>query len=105
MKYLVGVLALVFSLTSAAAEIVTQNNVTVKRIGSHPGNRFFISLAEGFTKPCKWGLAYCSLSEPSCNSMLSIALVAKSTGTVMPDFRYQYNSETQACSVWLVTTQ
>jgi len=101
---LIGLLALI-AFNTHASELITQTNVKVKRLGSHPGNTFYISLEEGFSKQCKYGLAYCSVNEPSCKSMLSIALTAKATNRPLPDFRYQYNSATQSCSVWLVSMQ
>ncbi|MEI8634640.1 hypothetical protein P4S72_26645 [Vibrio sp. PP-XX7] len=32
----------------AADELVYESNVTINRIGAHPGNTFYVSLAEGF---------------------------------------------------------
>ena len=87
------------------AELVIEPNVSVKRLGSHSGNTFYISLEKGFKRPCLNGLAYCSDTNESCKSMFAIALAAKTTGKSLPDFRYNYNEVSNACSVWLVSTE
>jgi len=86
-KYFFVFLLSFFSSQLLADELVTQQDVSVKRLGSHTGNTFYISLEEGFKRPCAHGLAYCPLSNESCKSMLAIALSAKTTGQKLPDFR------------------
>lgn len=88
-----------------ASELIVQSDVNIKRIGSHPGTIFYISLEEGFLKQCKHGIAYCVSGEPSCKSMLSIALTAKSTGKALPDVRYKYDQDTKICTVWLLSIE
>lgn len=99
-------LAIIFSfgyMSEAAAEMVAQTNVTIDHLGSHSGNIFYLRLTEAFTRPCNNNLAYClTTNADSCKSMLSVALTAKSTGKQLSDFRYEYDSVSNACTVWLV---
>ncbi len=104
MKLRILILCLIVICSCAYSdEMVYQHNVTIKRLGSHWGNTFYMNLEEGFTKPCKYGYAYCAADEPSCKSMLSIALTAQATGKKLPDFRYMYNADSNMCTVWLLS--
>lgn len=88
------------------AENVQQNNVTPLTVGSHVGNVFYMNLQEGFTKPCAYGLAYCKMTDlDSCRSMLSTVLAAKTTGTKLSQFRYDYDPSNHSCYIWLTAIQ
>lgn len=103
MKSILFSIFCLFSSAVLALENVQQTNVKLKQVGAHTGNIFYVELENGFSKPCKWGLAYCvQENEASCKSMLSVALTAKARNAVVSDFRYEYNESTQFCSIWLV---
>lgn len=106
LQFILGVAMLSIVTSSSSAELIAQLNVNINKIGAHSGNIFYINLEQVFTKPCKYGMAYCKVDNAeSCKSMLSIALTAKSTGKSVADFRYEYDDVTQMCYVWLISME
>lgn len=94
-----------FSSDIHANQVYQQLNVKVNQLGSHKGNSFYINLESPFLKPCIYGVAYCkndSDADSSCQSMLSIALAAKTSDKPLSDFRFEYDESTKICSVWLI---
>lgn len=87
------------------AGMVTQSNVTIRRLGSHDGVTFYFDLQEGFNAPCAYGLVYCYASNPDCKNRYATALIAKTTGTRLVEIRYDHSSQDNACTLYLMTVE
>ena len=87
---------------STAAELVSQTNVTINRLGSHDGNVFFMNLVEGFIRPCAFSSVYCSTSNPDCKAKYATVLSAKLVNKKLSRIDYNYDTANNVCEIWLV---
>jgi hypothetical protein len=74
--------ALFLILSSFSHADTSFGNEEISTIGSHDGNTMFLTVKSNSlaNMGCNYSVVYCAESRPTCKSMLSLAMVAKSTG-------------------------
>ncbi|MEZ5542081.1 MAG: hypothetical protein R3F42_08560 [Pseudomonadota bacterium] len=90
--------------TAVAAELVTDSNLVINRIGSHEGNIFYITTFSGFSQPCQYDTAYYATDNPDCGNLFQIALLAKSRRLVSR-IDYDYYPVNFLCKIKLLETK
>ena len=89
------------SINSYSAQFL-QSNVEIDRLGSHPGQIFFLNLKEAFKTDCTGSNLYCPTSNESCKNYYSLVLAAKMANKKLLEIYYTQDTSSKYCSIDLV---
>ena len=85
---------------SPAMAVVTDTNRLVTLVGTSIGGAAHMQFSVAPSGPCSFGSVYIDISTDSGKSALSTALIARSTGKILP--RIQYNIIGSECYLTLI---
>lgn len=88
-------------LTPTLSDANQDLNKSVGRLGVQ-GNSAFFSVKEGLSTACKFGIIYSAINTDSGKAAYSALLLAKSSKTELLRITYDFDTNTELCTLTLV---